>query len=186
MKKAVQATLLHMTSTDDAPDHSLCPQGTDSWCSHNRALADGKEPPAHKKALPTEVRVALEPVFARLSDEALLQRCSDGMTQNASESLHSVIWSLAPKTQHASLFSVQRAVAEAISRYNQGVLKTNQIVTECLGFAPGQCLARRSLEKDRGRLRKANKARSESELTVRKLAKRHTRTGNQDCSPGML
>lgn len=136
-----------MTFTDEAPDHSLCPQGTDSWCGHNRALADGKEPPAHKKALPTKVRVALEPVFARLNDEALLQRCSDGMTQNASESLHSVIWSLAPKTQHASLFSVHRAVAEAISRYNQGVLKTNQIVTECLGFAPGQCLARRASRK---------------------------------------
>ncbi|KAM7311305.1 Pogo transposable element with KRAB domain [Ixodes scapularis] len=54
MKKALQATLLHMTSTDEAPDHSLCPQGKDSWCGHNRALADGKEPPAHKEALPTE------------------------------------------------------------------------------------------------------------------------------------
>ncbi|CAN8002053.1 unnamed protein product [Ixodes hexagonus] len=186
MKRAVQATLSHMTSTDCAPDHSLCPQGAESWCGYNRALSEGKKPPAHRNSLPNDVRVALEPVFARLSDEALLQRCSDGKTQNASESLHSVIWSLSPKTQHASLLSVRRAVAEAVSRYNQGVMKTNKIVTECLGFAPGQCLARRSHERDQHRLHKANKVHSESEKTVRSLAKRHTRGKDQDYSPGLL
>ncbi|KAK8779482.1 hypothetical protein V5799_019176 [Amblyomma americanum] len=41
MKRAVEATLLHMTSTDDVPNHSKCPEGADSWCKFNRALANG-------------------------------------------------------------------------------------------------------------------------------------------------
>lgn len=106
MKRAVEATLLHMTSTDSAPNHSKCPDGAESWCKYNRALANGEDPPAHKNPLPDCVRVALEPVFARLSNEDLLARCSDGMSQNASESLHSVIWTKASKNSNASLNSL--------------------------------------------------------------------------------
>ncbi|CAN7947575.1 unnamed protein product [Ixodes pacificus] len=40
MKKAVQATLRHMCSTDGAPDHSLCLSGASSWCKYNRAQAN--------------------------------------------------------------------------------------------------------------------------------------------------
>ncbi|CAN7996266.1 unnamed protein product [Ixodes hexagonus] len=68
MEKAVQATLLHMTSTDEAPDHSHCPEGDSSWCSYNRALANHEEPPPHKNPLPGFIRTALEPVFERLGD----------------------------------------------------------------------------------------------------------------------
>lgn len=106
MKRAVEATLLHMTSTDSAPNHSKCPDGAKSWCKYNRALANGEDPPAHKNLLPDCVQVAPEPVFARLSNEDLLARCSDGMSQNASESLHSVIWTKASKNSNASLNSL--------------------------------------------------------------------------------
>ncbi|KAL1472123.1 hypothetical protein MTO96_023166 [Rhipicephalus appendiculatus] len=104
-----------MSSTDDDPKHDLCPDGLESWCFYNRAVGKHKEPPAHKNSLPSFVCEALEPIFKRLSEETLLERCNDGMTQNASECLHSVIWEQALKTKHASLHSVQRAVAEAIS-----------------------------------------------------------------------
>ncbi|KAG0419440.1 hypothetical protein HPB47_004111 [Ixodes persulcatus] len=147
MKKAVQATLLHMTSTDEAPDHSHCPEGDSSWCSYNRALANHEEPPPHKNPLPGFIRTALEPVFERLGDRALLKRCSDGMTQNAIECLHSVIWGQNSKNTHDSLLS---------------------------------------LEKDRRRLRKANKAHSESEKVKKRMAKRHKPARTQDYSPGLL
>lgn len=124
MKRAVEAKLQHMSSTDDAPKHDFCPKGAQSWCSYNRAVAKGEKPPLHKNSPADFVCGALEPVFKRLSEEALLDRCSDGMTQNASESLHSVIWDQVPKNKHASLHIVQRAVAEAISRFNQGIAKT--------------------------------------------------------------
>lgn len=123
MKRAVEETLRHMSSTDDAPKHDLCPEGLESWCFYNPAVAKDGELPAHKNGLPSFMCEALEPFFKWLSEETLLERCNDGMTQNASECLRSVIWEQASKTKHASLHSVQRAVAEAIRRFNQGVKK---------------------------------------------------------------
>ncbi|KAH7976442.1 hypothetical protein HPB52_014254 [Rhipicephalus sanguineus] len=91
---------------------------------------------------------ALEPVFARLSDESLLARCCEGKTQNASESLHSVIWTQTSKNGNASLESVKRAAAEAVAIYNQGRRATNESIAASLGYVAGDCLVRRSLEKD--------------------------------------
>ncbi|KAH7972452.1 hypothetical protein HPB52_012440 [Rhipicephalus sanguineus] len=68
------------------------------------------------------------PVFARLSDESLLARCCEGKTQNASESLHSVIWTQTSKNGNASLESVKRAAAEAVAIYNQGRRATNESI----------------------------------------------------------
>ncbi|KAH7961273.1 hypothetical protein HPB52_006403 [Rhipicephalus sanguineus] len=71
--------------------------------------------------------------FARLSDESLLARCCEGKTQNASESLHSVIWTQTSKNGNASLESVKRAAAEAVAIYNQGRRATNEsIAASCL------------------------------------------------------
>lgn len=125
MKRAVEATLLHMTSMDSGPNHSKCPEGAESWCKFNRALANDEHPPAHKSPLPDCVQVALEPVFERLSDENLLTRCTEGNTQNASESLHSVICTQTSKNAITSLNSVKRAVAGAVAVYNQGRRATN-------------------------------------------------------------
>ncbi|KAG0423238.1 hypothetical protein HPB47_000973 [Ixodes persulcatus] len=106
-----------------------------------------EEPPPHKNPLPGFIRTVLEPVFERLGDRALLKRCSDGMTQNAIECLHSVIWGQNSKNTHDSLLSVERAVAEAVSRFNQGMAKTSKAVAAQLRYSTGSCLIRRSLEK---------------------------------------
>lgn len=186
MKRAVEATLLHMTSTDDAPKHSKCPEGASSWCKYNRALANGESPPSHKNALPACVGAALEPVFARLSDESLLARCCEGKTQNASESLHSVIWTQTSKNGNASLESVKRAAAEAVAIYNQGRRATNESIAASLGYVAGDCLVRRSLEKDSLRLRKANATHLKSTNTKKTLARRHKTGATEDYSPGLL
>ncbi|KAM7286039.1 hypothetical protein ISCGN_032924 [Ixodes scapularis] len=78
MQRAVQATFQNMSTTDESPNHSFCPKGANSWCSYNRASVNSEQPRGHKNALPDFVREALEPVFTRLSDEDLLERCSDG------------------------------------------------------------------------------------------------------------
>lgn len=186
MKRAVEATLLHMSSTDDAPKHDLCLEGLESWCFYNRAVAKNEELPPHKNSLPSFVCEALEPIFKRLSEETLLERCNDGMTQNASECLHSVIWEQAPKTKHASLHSVQRAVAEAISRFNQGVTKSNTVIAEKLGYSAGSHAVRRSLEKDRRRIRMSNKDHTSRNAATSRLAKRHKPAADSAYSPGLL
>lgn len=68
MQRAVGAILQHMPSTDEAPKHSLCPEGPESWCKYNRALAKNEVPPPHQNSLPDFVCKALEPVSTRLSD----------------------------------------------------------------------------------------------------------------------
>lgn len=186
MQKAVLATLKHMSSTDQTPRHDLCPEGPESWCKFNRAMANNEEPPPHKHSLPDFVCEALEPVFTRLSDKALLERCSDGITQNPSESLHSVIWQQVSKTQHASLRSVERAVADAISRFNQGVAKSTAEIAVKLGYSPGSRSVLRSLEKDSNRLHKCKKKHMDSSSTKARLAKRHKPARDSAYSPGLL
>ncbi|KAH6945438.1 hypothetical protein HPB50_008449 [Hyalomma asiaticum] len=50
----------------------------------------------------------------------------------------------------------------------------------------GSCLIRRSLEKDRKRLYKANKGHTENEKLKRRMSKRHQPNASQDYCPGLL
>lgn len=39
VQKAIMTTYYHVTSTDEDPQHDLCPQGPKSWCQHRAAEA---------------------------------------------------------------------------------------------------------------------------------------------------
>ena len=43
MKKAVKAIWHHTKSTDENPNHNLCPTGTDSWCGFQRDLENAHQ-----------------------------------------------------------------------------------------------------------------------------------------------
>ncbi|KAH7985615.1 hypothetical protein HPB52_025517 [Rhipicephalus sanguineus] len=123
MKRAVEATLLHMTSTDDAPKHSKCPEG---------ALANGESLPSHKNALPACVAGCSGAVFARLSDERLLARCCEGR----------------PRTRSMGTLRVESVKrAEAVAIYNQGRRATNESIAARLGYVAGDALFDEALEK---------------------------------------
>ena len=64
------------------------------------------------------------PVYQRLASDAVLARCSQGETQSANESLHSVIWSKCPKEVFVSKKKIFVAVVGAVSQFNQGCYKT--------------------------------------------------------------
>ena len=49
MAQAVQATLFHVSSTDETPKHQLCPDGENSWCFYKRAEATGESQTHTKK-----------------------------------------------------------------------------------------------------------------------------------------
>lgn len=186
MERAIMATYYHVTSTDQDPHHNLCPSGTDSWCPHNQALAKGEPLPPHKHKLPPHVRVALLPIYKRLSNKELLERCAQGKTQNAVESMNSLIWSLQSKSQFASLRSVESAVADAVCRFNGGCKSALQEITAQLGFNPGDCSLRRAAEKDAKRVKRAQKAHC-STTKKRKTGLRSTEakaTASQDYCPG--
>lgn len=147
MKKAVMATFHNVSSTDAEPHHELCPSGARSWCRHRAAEAEGKPQPPHTYNLPNKVVEALRPVYQRLSDPQLQARCSGNKTQNAAESLHSVIWSLISKQQHASHFTVEVAVHEAVARYNAGNFQAYTKICAAMGVQPGALTLHRAAKK---------------------------------------
>lgn len=100
----------------------------DSWWFYNSAIAKGRKPGPHDKNIGTPIREeflpTLLPIYDRLSDKKLLERCKQCLTQNANESLHSMIWHKCPKDIFPSKQLVQAAVTEAIYEYNEGYIKT--------------------------------------------------------------
>ena len=93
MMTAVQATLHHMTSTDDRLVHHKCPEGKNCWCSYNKAKARNEldEYKHGFDAIPQAIVQLLKPIYNRLGGRLLLSKCLLGYTQNANESLHSTM-----------------------------------------------------------------------------------------------
>ncbi|XP_077536306.1 uncharacterized protein LOC144148663 [Haemaphysalis longicornis] len=181
MQRAVMATFYHVTSTDEQPRHELCPQGAQSWCQYRAAEAHGKRPPPHKNQLARHVTEALLPVYQRLSEAQLLSRCLGKKTQNAAESLHSVIWSLLPKDENASLIATETAVNEAVCKYNSGTRRAYAESCASQGLQIGQHALRRGAEKDALRKRKAAKA---LQLRGKAPKKPHVQKDTKDYNPG--
>jgi len=138
------ATYKHCTSTDKKPDHSFCPKGVTitirgkekpNWCFYNRAKAMKEKPKSHKEMslkLNATVAEAIEPVYERLSDRKILLRCTKGATQNANESLHSVVWKYCPKKVFVGRPRLEVAVARAVGDWNMGTLNSLDLRREKL------------------------------------------------------
>lgn len=139
-------TFNHVTPTDEKPYHELWPPGLLSWCRHRAAEAEVKAPPQHKYKLARHVAAAFLPVYQCLSDPQLLSRCQGKKTRNAGESHHSVIWSILPKQQNASLIAAARAVNEAVCKYNARTLHACRVFCASLGLKPGKHSIRTAAE----------------------------------------
>ncbi|GFS17635.1 hypothetical protein ElyMa_006826200 [Elysia marginata] len=141
MKSAGMATFKHCTSTDEEPHHDQCPQCIDSWCFYQRALAwDDDTPPSHMEKISCylikDVAKYVRDVDDRLSDEELLSRCLEGKTQNANESLHSMLWNRCPKHIFVNRIRnrLETALALGVAEFNQGSVATAKFI-QCLGFS---------------------------------------------------
>lgn len=90
MRDSIWATYFHYISTDKNPQHDKCPKGPNSWCTWQRA-SEMKMLSSYKHdydPLPTDVALAIKPIYEDLSKEELLERCIGGFTQNNNESLN--------------------------------------------------------------------------------------------------
>ncbi|KAG0412071.1 hypothetical protein HPB47_010803 [Ixodes persulcatus] len=68
----------------------------------------------------------------------------------------------------------------------RAALETGKPIATSLGFATGNCLERRSVEKDSLRLRKPNAVHQNSSSAKEECAKRYKAGAAQDYSPGQL
>ncbi|XP_070185057.1 uncharacterized protein, partial [Littorina saxatilis] len=144
MKKAIWAIWEHRNKI-----HDNC----GAWCPSK------KNPPEdpNRNALPQFACEAIKPVFQRLSDDVLLQKCAHGGTQNTNESFHNIIWERCPKTVFVGRPRLAIAVADATVAYNDGELGRLSIFTK-LGMPQGFYTIKCFQELDRQRIRGAGAA----------------------------
>ena len=81
---------------------------------------DGTPNPTHKPLIPRDLGRYVRPVYQRLADLDLLERCTLGATQNQNESFNNLIWLRASKTQMLSATTVELAVNIAVLVNNKG------------------------------------------------------------------
>ncbi|KAK2186943.1 hypothetical protein NP493_184g00016 [Ridgeia piscesae] len=161
MRNAILASFDHCSSTDEKPQHDRCPVGARSWCYYQKALATGHEPGPHRTNVDTplaaDVAELVKEVYTRLAHVDLLKRCTLGKTQNANESLHSVVWSKCPKTTFVSLKRVVSATCSAVSQFNAGIKVTMTNLCEVMQVPPGAHLLASAEKADRRRLQQARR-----------------------------
>lgn len=140
-KNAILATIEHMSSTDLKPKHKLCPKGEESWCFYNKAKAKRQKVPSHNTmsvSLNSTVYEKLKPVYVRLSSDELLNRCSRIGTQNANESLHSLVWRRCPKELFMSRRRYEIGATRAVGEFNMGRSAFTAIKSQVRGEEQGQ------------------------------------------------
>ena len=118
----------HSQSTNDSPDHDLCPNEEDSWCGYQKDLALGTSDYQHSHPLPRAVADAIHETFEDLSDRNLLTRCLHGGTQNQNEAINALIWQRATKETHSGLNTVELAVFLAVSHFNDGAVSISLVL----------------------------------------------------------
>ncbi|KAJ4447837.1 hypothetical protein ANN_09845 [Periplaneta americana] len=159
MKSVIYATLFHSISTDEKPEHGNCPVGTESWCFYQRAVSQGKQPDPHKDNVGTPLKevvlAKMMPVYQRLASNTLLERCLKCLTQNANESLHSVIWRHCPKDSFGSKRRVDLSVDLAVCKFNAGCRKTVLSLQEAAGLPAGDKTVALGVRRHQGRVVKA-------------------------------
>jgi hypothetical protein len=175
MKKAIYATVYHCFSTDDNPRHEMCPTGSNSWCFYQSSVANHKFPGPHIKFVHTPLNYSklsphMFPIYERLSDDRLLQRCVSGNTQNANECLHSLIWSRCSKENFASRKRVQFAVTVAAGEFNFGS-GSSQNIARFYGFNAGANMTRLGNVRLQKRLRNSLKCERDRKIKRREAVR---------------
>eukprot|EP00117_Sycon_ciliatum_P014775 scpid77962/ scgid14895/ len=129
MARAIWASFCHTFPTDQTPNHDFCPDGPTSWCGWQKARAE-KRSYSHTKSLSPAIRDAVKPIYVRLAETSLLERCTRGATQNANEAINSLIWQICPKELFCSAKVVETAVYLAVIIFNDGYEQLEAVLTE--------------------------------------------------------
>lgn len=171
MMRGVQATLLHLNSTDETPRHHLCPEGRDSWCKWQAAKARGEEYHHKKDPIPESIVQLLKPIYACLGSRKLLEKCLDGYTQNANESLHSVVRKYCPKEVFLGRDGIETTCALAVSMFNDGVSSLSKVAKK-LGVTPEPFSTSFLSGRDKQRLVSSKRKASEESKAMRRKRRR--------------
>ena len=118
--KAIWASLCHRASTDEKSRHEFCPTGVESWCLWQQKKAGKDVTVIHQDPLPEAVLHAIKPIYVRLSERPLLERCLRGATQNVNECYNSTLWKICPKESFCGADTVETSVHLSALMFNNG------------------------------------------------------------------
>lgn len=120
MRKEILETYWHKVSIDENLQHNFCLSSWWWWKAREKDEEENNEDLEHDPTLDELVAEKIFLIYEDLSREDLLQRCLGGYTQNAHESLSSVIWKFAPKHVHSGLETVEIAAYIGVSIFDKG------------------------------------------------------------------
>ena len=110
----------------------------------------------------------MDPIFERLSDDSLLTRCLQRLTQNQNESVNAQLWSRCSKTTFVGVRRVRIAVCETVTVFNTGAANKAVIMDLC-GVNPGQNMLKALRDQDKRRIKSAGQKVSLKYMKQRKI-----------------
>ena len=166
MKKEIKAGLYHSCKLLAKERHQFCPEN--SWCAFKNRCRKFTEKNHHLDAI---FATFLEPVYNRLSDDTLLERCLPGHTQNPNECLNSLVWIRCPKHKWFGRKRVEMAAISAILQFSSGATAKHRIM-ELSDIPAGTQTSHASLRRDNLRVKKAQKRASDKFKKYRRATRR--------------
>lgn len=163
LRRDIMATLSHITSTDDKPDHDQCPKGEKSWCFFQKDLARGVKPRPHNRMkvklnVTPEIKAHIVSIYDSLTSYDMLSRVIQGRTQNLNESFIGKIWNKCPKVKFQGLHTVKNGYYLTAAEHNSGY-KSSCLVPAILGSPPGHAVKKMEKQRLRSSGRESSKKR---------------------------
>ena len=162
MQKSISAIQNHMIKSEKLSlkkQHENCPKSTDTWCKYWKDKHDKTNLHNENNWLPEVFMKERQPIFSRLSSDALLNRCLQGMTQNQNEAANGMLWCLKRclKTRFCLVRRVRIAVCETVAVFNTGAGSKAAVMKLCGITSPGAQTIKAFREQDRVRVKAAAK-----------------------------
>ena len=162
-------------------NHGNCPFSNDSWCYYQKRLAEQGEdhslspPPSRQPYLtPSEYGRAKE-VFENFASLAMCGALTMGKTQNANESLHSIIWHNSPKAKYVGQKSIDISTAMAVTTFNDGDIALAAVLS-ALSITPSHNTLLHLTRRDRARNQNRQRAILETQKRRRRQLSVRTTT----------
>lgn len=167
MRSEIWAAYYHKISTDENPQHSYCPPGSESWCKWRQSEAAGTlDTYEHPPALDDDAQQILKPIYEELTAENLLERCIGSNTQNNNESFNACVWHLAPKHLFAGKKIVDIATYISACIFNEGFASLLKIM-ETMGITIGPQAEQLARNRDERRVSSANRRSTDNSKEAR-------------------
>ena len=121
IQSALGNVLEHLTEK-----HENCPYSLKLWCYYQKACAENEEdtaviiPPIRQPYLTPSEYGRAKKISASFASVSMCGALRMGQTQNANESLHSIIWHNSPKAKYVGQKSIVASTALAVTTFNEG------------------------------------------------------------------